>query len=210
MKNNLSKSIDFKDIKNSPWTIAVILFLVIVLVITIIVFLVKDIMKTKEELTLARETLAGNVTELASLEELRAKSEEAEQKLKYYEGILPEKLDDVYFLEEKLAELLPAYGLQLNSMEDPTQIQSTTVETVFKFSVSGSYKDIISFMQYMSDCKQIHRIDSAVLSTDGVEYSADISLALLSQNGADGIATEGAIEEAVAEAVDDAEEVAAA
>ncbi len=209
MKKNLGKSIDFKDIKSSPWTIAVILILVIALIVTVIVFLVKDILNTKEELILARETLAGNKTELANLEELRAKSEEAEERLKYYEGILPEKLDDVYFLQEELSELCAGYGLEIISMGEPLQTQSTTVETVFTFSVSGEYKDIILFMQYMSDCKQIHRVDSTTLTTDGTKYNADLTVTLLSQNGADGIATEGVVEEAIAEAVSEvAEDVA--
>lgn len=201
MKKNLGKSIDLKDLKNSPWTIAVILILVIALLITVIAFLVKDILKTKNEIITARETLAGNVTELASLEELRAKSEEAEEKLKYYEGILPEKLDDVYILEEKLSKLCKKYGLMITSFGEASQTQSTVVETTFTFTVEGEYKDIVSLMKYMSDSKQIRRVDGLTLSTGENGYSANFTVTYLSQNGASGIATEGAVMEEVAEAV---------
>ena len=42
-------------------------------------------------------------------------------------------------------------------------------------------------MAYISSLKQIHRFDTASLTKDGDLYTATISLAILSQNGAEGI-----------------------
>ena len=75
------KEIKFEDIKNSPYTTAVILVLIILLVIAGIAFLIYDIVQTKQEIVEVRASYQENLKEIAILEELRAQSEKAEAQL---------------------------------------------------------------------------------------------------------------------------------
>ena len=63
MKKNINLNINFKDIKNSPYAIAVILALVIILVIAAIAFFVYDIIQTKEQIVTVRASYEENLKE---------------------------------------------------------------------------------------------------------------------------------------------------
>lgn len=177
-----------KDITRSPYFTAAMLLVVILGIIAIIVLYMLDINKTKAELVEVRASYAENINQVSYLEELRAKSEEAEQKLAYYEGILPESLGDAYLLEENLIKTCGNFNLEVSVPEDVTQMQFSTAETTYYFNVTGEYRDIISFMQYITTLTQIHRIDkfSMTKNNDGA-YVSDISITVLSVNGADGL-----------------------
>ena len=110
MKN---KEINFSDIKNSPYTIAVVLALVIVLVIAAISYLIYDIVQIKTEIVDVRTSYEQNLRKIAVLEELRAQSEKAEQQLEVYKGILPDELGDVYILQEEQIATLENFGLEV-------------------------------------------------------------------------------------------------
>ena len=193
MKN---KEINFSDIKNSPYTIAVVLALVIVLVIAAISYLIYDIVQIKTEIVDVRTSYEQNLREIAVLEELRAQSEKAEQQLEVYKGILPDALGDIYVLQEEQIATLENFGLEVTSVE-VLQVPAQTQETTFVFGVKGKFENIHSYMAYISSLKQIHRFDTASLTKDGDLYTATISLAILSQNGAEGIVS-AVIDEAVA------------
>lgn len=183
MKN---KNINFEDIKNSPYTIAVILVLVILLVIAGISFLVYDIVQTKNEIVQVRASYEENLKEIAVLEELRAQSEKAEAQLEVYKGILPDELGDVYLLQEDVVATCENFGLELSAIE-VTQVPAQTQETTFVFNAKGTFENIHSYMAYISTLEQIHRFDAISLVKTGDEYEATISLAILSQNGAEGV-----------------------
>lgn len=183
MKN---KEIHLSDIKNSPYAGAVILGLIIALVIAAISFLVYDIVQTKNEIVLVRESYIRNMQEIAILEELRAKSEKAEQQLEVYKGILPDGLGDVYILQEEIVATCENFGLELSTIH-VTQTPAQTQETVFVFNAKGTFENIHSYMSYISTLEQIHRFDAISLVKSGDMYEATISLAILSQNGAEGV-----------------------
>ncbi len=186
----MKKEIKLDDIKNSPYTVVVLLVLLMLILFGITIWMLNGIKSTKAEIVTARQLLSENVDSLANLEELRARSEEAEAVLSNYEEILPRKLKDVYILEEEIVEEVSSFGLTFVSKEETTQESSTTIETLFKFTVSGSYDDIMVYLQYVTGKKQIQRIDGLTLSiADNGDYTAVITLAVLSQDGAEGIPT---------------------
>lgn len=180
------KEIKFEDIKNSPYTTAVILALIIALVIAGIAFLINDIVKTKEEIVKVRISYQENLKEIAILEELRAQSEKAEQQLEIYKGILPDELGDVYILQEDVVATCKNFGLELSTIE-VTQVPAQTQETTFVFNAKGTFENIHSYMSYISTLEQIHRFDAISLVKSAEGYEATISLTILSQNGAEGV-----------------------
>lgn len=183
MKN---KNIDLKDLKNSPYTTAVILALVIILVIAAVAYLIYDIIQTKNEIVEVRASYQESLKEIAILEELRAQSEKAEAQLEVYKGILPDELGDVYILQEDVIETCENFGLEITTIQ-VTQVPAQTQETVFVFNVKGTFENIHSYMSYISTLEQIHRFDAVTLVKNGDGYEATLSLAILSQNGAEGV-----------------------
>ena len=190
------KKIDFKDIKNSPYTVAVALVLVILLVIAAAAYLIYDITQIKTQIVDVRASYEANLKEIAVLEELRAQSEKAEQQLEVYKGILPDDLGDVYILQENQIKICENFGLEVTSVE-VTQVPALTQETTFVFNVKGTFENIHSYMTYMSTLEQIHRFDTITLVKSGDSYEATLSLVLLSQNGATGVLG-AAVDEAAA------------
>lgn len=188
--------IDFKDIKNSPYTVAVALVLVILLVIAAAAYLIYDITQIKTQIVDVRASYEANLKEIAVLEELRAQSEKAEQQLEVYKGILPDDLGDVYILQENQIKICENFGLEVTSVE-VTQVPALTQETTFVFNVKGTFENIHSYMTYMSTLEQIHRFDTITLVKSGDSYEATLSLVLLSQNGATGVLG-AAVDEAAA------------
>lgn len=180
------KNIDLKELKNSPYTIAVVLVLVILLVIAGISYLIYDIVQTKNEIVEVRASYQQNLKEIAVLEELRAQSEKAEQQLEVYKGILPDELGDIYLLQEDVVTTCENFGLKVSEIQ-VTQVPAQTQETIFVFNVEGTFENIHSYMAYISTLEQIHRFDAVSLIKNDDKYAATISLAILSQNGADGV-----------------------
>lgn len=183
-----------KDITSSPYFTAAMMLVVIFLIIGIIVWYILDINATKQDLVAVRQSYADNVNQVKYLEELRAKSEEAEAKLEYYKGILPEELGDAYVLEENLKELCEGFGLEVTAADDIIQLPSHTQETTYTLTVKGEYENIISFCDYISKLTQIHRIDSFSLSKDEKgNYVSTIAVTVLSQDGATGVSLADAV-----------------
>ncbi len=183
------KKINTKEITNSPYFITGLLVLVILLVIGGIVFFMIDINNIKASIVETRLQYQENIRQIAILEELRAQSEKAEEQLEKYKGILPDGLGDVYVLEEDVVATCKNFGLTVKSVQ-VNQVSAETQETSFNLSVEGSFQNIHSYMAYMSGLEQMHRFDSVSLSRvmdDGSLYTANITLVVLSQNGADGI-----------------------
>lgn len=181
------KKINFDDIKHSPYTSAVGLGLVMLLVIAIIIYFILGIFQTKDDIVATRESYKKNLQEIAILEELRAQSEKAEAQLEVYKGILPDELGDVYILQEDIIETCKNFGLTVSSIE-VTQVPAETQETVFVFNVSGTFENLHSYMAYISELEQMHRFDAvSIIKGEKDKYNATLSLAILSQNGAEGV-----------------------
>ncbi len=190
------KKIDFKDIKNSPYTSAVGLVLVMLLIVAVIVYFILGIFQTKDEIVAVRESYKNNLQEIAVLEELRAQSEKAEAQLEIYKGILPDELGDVYILQEDVVNTCENFGLEVSDIQ-VTQVPAQTQETTFVFNVQGTFENIHSYMAYISELEQMHRFDAvSITKVDKDKYAATLSLAILSQNGADGVV--GAVIDAAA------------
>lgn len=181
------KKINLDDIKNSPYTSAVGLGLVMLLVIAIIAYFIFGIFQTKEDIVAVRESYKKNLQEIAILEELRAQSEKAEAQLEVYKGILPDGLGDVYILQEEVVKTCKNFGLTVSTIE-VTQVPAQTQETIFVYNVSGTFENLHSYMAYISELEQMHRFDAvSIVKGDGDKYNATLSLAILSQNGAEGV-----------------------
>ena len=188
------KKINLEDIKNSPYTSAVALVLVMLLIVAAIAYFVVGIFDTKDEIVAVRESYKKNLQEIAILEELRSQSKKAEAQLEVYKGILPDCLGDVYLLQEDVIETCENFGLEVTDIE-VAQAPAQTQETTFVFNVSGTFENIHSYMAYISGLEQMHRFDAVSLTkADKNKYTATISLAILSQNGAEGVVGEAVTE----------------
>ncbi len=183
------KKINTKDIANSPYFVTGLLVFVILLVIAGIVFFMIDIDNIKNNIVDARAQYQENLREIAVLEELRAQSEKAEEQLEMYKGILPDDLGDIYMLEEEIVKTCQNFGLTVKSAQ-VNQTMAETQETSFTLSVEGSFEAIHSYMTYMTELEQMHRFDALSVSRitdDGKTYLANLTLVVLSQNGAEGL-----------------------
>ncbi len=181
------KKINLDDIKNSPYTSAIALVLVMLLIVAAIAYLIVGIFNTKDEIVAVRESYKKNLQEIAILEELRSQSEKAEAQLEVYKGILPDGLGDVYVLQEEVVKTCENFGLEVTDIE-VTQVPAQTQETTFVFNVSGTFENIHSYMTHISGLEQMHRFDALSLTkAEKDKYAATLSLTILSQNGADGV-----------------------
>lgn len=194
------KKIELKDITSNPLVVIGIMSFVCVLLVVGIVFLMLDIDSTKQEIKDVRTIYEANVREVALLEELKIKSEAAEAQLEACNNILPEKLGDVYLLEEEVIEKCKLFGLDVVSISHAVAVNETQ-EVVFTISATASYGAIYDYMNYYSNLEQVHRFDSISLArnTDGT-YNTNFALAFLSEQGAEG-AVQAAVGDAVQQAV---------
>ena len=182
------KEISFNELKESPYFILTCFVLVILLVIGGLGFGIYTIFDTKAELVATRESYQTHLQEIATLEELRAQSQRAEEQLSVYKEVLPDSLGDVYILSENIEKTCENFGLKIVEFQAPIEETSDTKETVFKLGVEGSFTNIVSFMQYVSTLRQIHRVDSISLTADDNSlYTAKLTIVHLSQDGATGI-----------------------
>lgn len=182
------KEISFSELKESPYFILTCFVLVILLVIGGLGFGIYTIFDTKAELVATRESYQTHLQEIATLEELRAQSQKAEEQLSVYKEVLPDNLGDVYILSENIERVCENFGLKIVEFQTPTEETSDTKETIFNLSVEGSFTNIVLFMQYVSTLRQIHRIDAISLAADDNSvYTARMTIVHLSQDGATGV-----------------------
>lgn len=193
------KKIEIKDITSNPYFVIGIMILVCVLITVAMVFIIIDVDKTKDEIIDARKMYEQNVKEVALLEELKVKSEAAQEQLEACNNILPESLGDVFLLQENVLEKCKLFGLSVSTI-DQTVAVNETQEIVFTISATASFSDIYDFMNYYSNLEQVHRFDSITLArnVDGT-YSVTLSLVFLAEQGADG-AVQAVVDEAVQQA----------
>ncbi len=183
------KEISFSELKESPYFILTCYVLVILLVMGGLGFGIFKIFDTKAEFVSTRESYQAHLQEIATLEELRAQSQRAEEQLSAYKEVLPDNLGDVYILSENVEKLCENFGLTIVEFQNPIEETSDTKETIFNLSVQGSFTNIVLFMQYVSTLRQIHRIDAISLTADDNSvYTAKLTIAHLSQDGATGVA----------------------
>lgn len=187
MNKNLNE-ISFKEMKESPYFMLAGFVLLIVLVVAALGYCVYSILGVKADYIETRESYKAHLEEIAALEELKAQSQKAEQQLSVYKEVLPDDLGDVYILSENLEKTCQNFNLTVVEFQTPTEAEAETKETVFAVSVKGSFTNIMSFMQYVSTLRQIHRVDSITLSVDEESvYTAKMTIVHLSQDGATGI-----------------------
>jgi len=182
------KDIKLDDLKSSPAFIAGCYVFICLLVIGLIAFSIYTILGTKTELVQVRESYKTHLQEIATLEELRAQSQKAEEQLSVYKEVLPDSLGDIYLHAEGTEQLCKNFGLKLTEFQQPVEEVSDTKETIFNLTLEGTYENIILFMQYISTVRQIHRIDAVKLTTNGEGvYTATVKICILSQDGSTGL-----------------------
>lgn len=183
------KEISFSELKESPYFVLTCYVLVILIVMGGLGFGIFKIFDTKAELVSTRESYQSHLQEIATLEELRAQSQRAEEQLSAYKEVLPDNLGDVYILSENVEKVCENFGLTIIEFQNPIEEASDTKETIFNLSVQGSFTNIVLFMQYVSTLRQIHRIDAISLTADDSSvYTAKLTIVHLSQDGATGLA----------------------
>lgn len=182
------KDIKFDDLKENPAFILGCFIFAILVIVGLIAFSIYSILGLKADLVETRQSYQTHLQEIATLEELRAQSQKAEEQLSAYKEVLPDSLGDIYLHAEGTEQLCNNFGLKLVSFQDPVEESSDTKETIFKLNVEGSFENIAMFMQYVSTLRQIHRIDSISLKSTGAGvYTADLTIAILSQDGSTGL-----------------------
>lgn len=182
------KDIKIEDLKESPTFILGCFIFVALVVVGLIAFSIYSIIGIKADLVTTRQSYQTHLQEIATLEELRAQSQKAEEQLSAYKEVLPDSLGDIYLHAEGTEQLCKNFGLNIVSFQDPVEEAADTKETKFSMSVEGSFENIVLFMQYVSTLRQIHRIDSINLkTTDAGVYTADLTIAILSQDGSTGL-----------------------
>lgn len=193
------KKIEVKDITSNPYFVIGIMIFVCIAITAAMVLIVMDVDKTKDEIIDARKMYEQNVKEVALLEELKVKSEAAQEQLEACNNILPENLGDVYILQENVLEKCKLFGLDVTTI-DQTVAVNETQEVVFTISATASFSDIYDFMNYYSNLEQVHRFDSITLArnADG-KYNVTLALVFLAEQGADG-AVQAVVDEAVQQA----------
>ncbi len=180
------KKIELKDLTSSPYFVIGIMSLVCVLILGIMVTLIMNIDTTKDAIVEARSLYKQNVQEVALLEELKVKSEAAQEKLEACKDILPDSLGDVFILQEDVLKKCNDFGLDVLSIDQSVAVNETQ-EVVFTINASASYESIYNFMNYYTNLEKVHRFDSLSLTrgADGT-YNVVLSLAFLSEQGAEG------------------------
>ncbi|MBR2876898.1 MAG: type 4a pilus biogenesis protein PilO [Clostridia bacterium] len=187
MNKNLNE-ISLEDLKSSPYFILTCFVLVILVVVGLISYSIYYIFGIKQELVDTRKSYSDHLLEIATLEELKAQSQKAEEQLLVYKEVLPDGLGDVYVLAENAEKLCNNFNLKVVAFDEPSEEASDTKETVLNLTVEGSFTNIINFMQYISTLRQIHRVDAITLNSDGEGlYTAEMTIAVLSQDGASGL-----------------------
>jgi Tfp pilus assembly protein PilO len=182
------KDIKFEDLKESPSFILGCYIFAALVVVGIIAFSIYSIIGIKADLVTTRQSYQTHLQEIATLEELRAQSQKAEEQLSAYKEVLPDSLGDIYLHAEGTEQLCKNFGLKIVSFQDPVEEAADTKETKFTMSVEGSFENIVLFMQYVSTLRQIHRIDSINLKTaEAGVYTADLTIVILSQDGSTGL-----------------------
>lgn len=186
--NKKLNEITFKDLKESPYFVLGCFIFVILLVVALVSYSIYAILDTKAALVETRESYQTHLQEIATLKELRSQSQKAEEQLSAYKEVLPDSLGDVFVHAEGTEQICRNFGLTLVNFQDPMEETSDTKETVFNITVEGSFTNIVSFMQYISTLKQIHRIDAINLTASGdALYTAELTIVILSQDGSTGI-----------------------
>lgn len=194
MKN---KKIEIKDITSNPFFVIGLMVLVCVAILAITVLLVLNINTTKKDIVEARVLYEQKVQEVALLEELKIKSEAAQEQLEACKNILPDSLGDVYVLQEDVLEKCKLFGLDVLSI-DQSVAQNETQEVVFTINATTSYSCLYNLMNYYTNLEQVHRFDSLALlrNSDGL-YTATFTLSFLADQGAEG-AVQASTDEAAA------------
>ncbi len=193
------KKIELKDITSNPIFVIGCMGFVCVAVLAIMIMVVMNINTTKAEIVDARKLYEENVREVALLEELKIKSEAAQEQLEACKNILPDSLGDVFVLQENVLEKCQLFGLNVLSI-DQTVAVNETQEVVFTITATTSYQCLYNVMNYYTNLEQVHRFDSLELlrNSDGL-YTATFSLAFLAEQGAQGAVqavVDGAVQEA--------------
>ncbi len=194
------KKIEVKDITSSPYFVIGLMVLVCLLITGVVVTLIMNIDKTKKSIVEARTLYEQNVKEVALLEELKVKSEAAQEQLEACKDVLPDSLGDVFVLQEDVLKKCADFGLDVLSIDQSVAVNETQ-EVIFTINASGKYEHIYNFMNYYSNLERVHRFDALTLNrgADGT-YNAMLTLVFLSEKGAEG---------AVAAVVDEATKKAA-
>lgn len=173
--------IKFSDIKDSPALITAIISLFIIAVLALSIFYISDIFKIKGEIEIARDEYKQNCERIVSLQKVRAQYNTLAAEKEMLDEMLPETAD-VYIVMQHIYDLCDEYNVEVVSMDTPVLSATYTTETSITLSISGTYNNIISFIDHFTREKAIHRVEKVNIG-DFAENSvrqADIVIVALS------------------------------
>lgn len=182
MNKNLKLSdIKFSDIKDSPILITAIISLFIVAVLALSVFYIADIFKIKGEIEVVREEYKKNCERIVSLQKVRAQYNELSAEKAMLDEKLPET-EDVYIVMQNMFDLCDEYNVKIVAFGTPTIAATYTTETRIEISISGTYNNIIAFIDHFTKEKAIHRVEKVNIGdlSEQNTRQADIVIVALS------------------------------
>ena len=158
------KDIKFEDLKESPAFILGCYVFVALVVIGLIAFSIYSIIGIKADLVTTRQSYQTHLQEIATLEELRAQSQKAEEQLSAYKEVLPDSLGDIYLHAEGTEQLCKNFGLKIVSFQDPVEEAADTKETKFTMSVEGSFENIYFIRRNRKCSKNLRNFLKMIIS----------------------------------------------
>lgn len=159
MKKEIKLSdIKFSDIKDSPALITSIIGLFIVAVLVLSIFYISDIFEIKKDIEAARDEYKKSCERIVSLQKVRAQYNTLVAEKALLDEMLPET-EDTYIVMQNIYNICEEYNVEVVSMETPTVSQTYTTEMTITLSISGTYNNIIAFIDHFTKEKAIHRIE---------------------------------------------------
>ncbi len=168
MKKGLKLSdIKFSDIKDSPILISVVLILFILAIMACSAYFIIDIFKIKDNIAAQQEEYQKSCEQIVYLQQVRSQNASLVAQKDIMDKMLP-PTEDVYLVMQNYYTICDSYNVDVVSMETPEISSQYTTETKITLTLDGTYNNIISFLEHISNLQELHRIDQLVIE-DGEE-----------------------------------------
>ncbi|NLA76522.1 MAG: hypothetical protein GX851_01600 [Clostridiales bacterium] len=173
------------NIMDDPKVVVILLSVIIVVVIALSAYNIKQI-QAKSILVKEQEVALEETQKRANyLNQLKVNAPTFLKMEEEYKLMMPESFSSEYEVMDSVCAYAAQYGLALNSVDAPVVSQSTAKEFTLTLSVSGEYRNIINFCNYLTyGQKQIYRIDGFTMdrgSTDAFSREATIVVSTFSK-----------------------------
>ncbi|HOD02725.1 MAG: Pilus assembly protein, PilO [Firmicutes bacterium ADurb.Bin300] len=181
MKKELKLSdIKFSDIKDSPILISVVLVVFILAILACSGYYILDIFKIKDNIVAQQEEYQKSCEQIVYLQQVRSQNDSLVAQKDIMDKMLP-PTEDVFVVMQNYYTLCDRYNIDVVSLETPEISSAYTTETRITLTVNGTYNNIISFLSYISNLQELHRIDQLIVEEgeeDGLKRASIVIIAL--------------------------------